>query len=170
MTHLKAFIIILRQEAWQELRKFFWPSRDVSRNKVKDRRSRSNIALFLCRAVGRLSLFSRTRKCRLTRSIQVFSVFHTLLLNVVSLLMRARERDREERKKRLISLQIFTSLSSITALLTFCLLAPFSNWFRIYYKRLQLSWIQERWRHINYASAAVTWNQLFHCFSIAMQF
>lgn len=176
MIHLNAFIIILHQEAWN-----FWSLFDSavtcqetrSKTFAWNRMSRGNIALFLCRAFGRLSLFSRTRECRLTHSIQVFSVFHTLLLNVVSLLMRAsceRERQRRERKKRLISLQIFTSLSSITALLTLCLLAPLSNWFRIYYGRVQLSWIQERWKHINYASAVVTWNRLFQSFSLAVQF
>lgn len=132
MTHLIAFIIILRQEAWN-FRSLFDSAVTCQETRSKtfawNRRSRGNIALFLCRAVGRLSLFSRTLECRLTHSIQVFSVFHTLLLNVVSLLMRAScERETEKReKKRLISLQIFTSLSSITALLTLCLLAPFSN-------------------------------------------
>lgn len=37
------------------------------------------------------------RGCRLTRSIQVFGVFHTLLLNVICLPLCMRETDRKEK-------------------------------------------------------------------------
>lgn len=59
------------------------------------------VATLHCSSAGPLGgfqLFSRTHKCRLTNSIQVFSVFHTLLLNVVCLLLCRKERQRREKK------------------------------------------------------------------------
>lgn len=126
MIHLNAFIIILHQETWNFGSLFAVTCQETrSKTFAWNRMGRGNIVLFLCRAVGQLSLFSRTRECRLTHSIQVFSVFHTLLLNVVSLLMRAScERETEKREKKeayqLTNIHIALINHSITDSLSAC--------------------------------------------------
>ncbi len=165
MTSLKASLLFYVRKHGRNFGSLFYPVMTCQKTRSKtfswNRRSLGNTALFLCRALGGFHCSQGCVSVDLPTPFRCFTFF-TLCCLMLYAFCCAREREREERKKRLISLQIFTSISSITALLTLCLLALFSNWFRMYYESLQWSWMLERWRHIKYASVTVTWSQLFH--------